>query len=254
MQQSDQALRELKAAQQIRIGHLGDGGDTSKLHRDLALGYYSLGVQELRATRDPKLGHAQQLEHQHAAEKDFADSITELRQLIERDPRDLTLQYQLATCYRMAGDADFQSSPESAAHRYQQALETLARLVERNPGVSEYKAALAGSYMNLAIVQHGANSIASFEQARIILLELVEKEPGNSAFSHDLAATVLALAERQNEAGLSEAARGNFASSVALLERLQQQLPNDPHVAEKLAEARAALKQLDEKTPSPPRR
>ncbi|HEX4000722.1 MAG TPA: protein kinase [Pirellulales bacterium] len=236
----DEALKQLNAAQQIRRAHLADSGDTSKLHRDLAMGSYTLGVQELR------------LRHGDAARNDFADAIAELRQLIERDPRDLTLQYLLATCYRLAGDSVSQTAPNSAVQSYQQSLKAFTELVERNPDVSEYQSALAGVCMNMAARQHGAESLPSFEHARQILAELAKKYPENPRFMRDLAFTLQAMASRQIETGQFAAARAELESARSLLGEYVLAHPDDRDVRQKLDEAEASLKQLNGQHPSPP--
>ena len=133
------ALKDLESAQQIRRSYLAYGGDTVKLQKDLALGDYNLGIQELRIAQsnlnDPGLKKAHEKPRKH-----FADWSELLRQLIAQEPHDLSLQYQLATCYRWQGDSADKSSSDSILF-YQEARDTLSRLVEHNPDVAEYKSA-----------------------------------------------------------------------------------------------------------------
>jgi eukaryotic-like serine/threonine-protein kinase len=249
---TEEALRDLENAQQIRRSYLAYGGDTIKLQKDLALGEYNLGIQELRIAQSNLKNPELMKRHEEAARKHFADWSELLRQLIQQEPHDLTLQYQLASCYRWQGNIVDKLSPESV-HFYQQARDTLARLVEHNPDVTEYKSALGGVYMNMADRQNGAESLASFEQARQILADLAKNDPENPHFDRDLAVTLQSLAERQSKAGQFEAARTNLEASLALLAQLNQRFPNYPDVVQKLAEASAALKQMNEQHPSAPR-
>jgi serine/threonine-protein kinase len=236
----DDALDEEKQAQQIRRAHLSDSPDKSKLEKDMAMGSYNLGVLELGLKRVKD------------AQKDFAESIGLFKQLNIRDQHDLTIQKLLATCYRLQGVSLSQSSPDLAVHSYQQARDAFATLVDRNPDVSDYKSELAEVYMSIGDAQRGSDSIAAFEQARQILEDLAQKFPDNPKNSRDLALTLQSLADRQIKTGKFEPARINLEKSLALLTRLNQRFPNDPDIIQKLAEGRAALRQMDERKPVPP--
>lgn len=235
------ARDEFENAQKIRRGHLNDQGDTSKLQRDFAKGSYNLGNEELR------------LNHLPAAVDDFNQASALWRTLVQRDRRDLNLRFQLAICDRMIGDCEFRWHPDLALPSYVQALEMLKDLAEHNPDVSEYRAALAGVYMNMAAVQPAAESLASFDQARLILQGLDKRFPDNLAFRHDLALALKGLADRQLAAGSIADAKANYEEALSLLTELNLADPNDKLISQNFDAVRAAMLRLDSQKSAPSR-
>ena len=229
------------------LAQIAGGDDSSKLLRDLAMGYYDQGILELTvgevAVQPSQLG--EKVKHLGAAQKHFEDSIAGFQQLAERDPRDLTAQYLSAICYRLLGDLKSNGKqPAESLRPYGLARDTLARLVERNPDVSEYKSALAGVSMNLGRQQHGQAALDSFQQARESLAELVERYPDNLQFNRDLRFTLRFLAEAQLASGDRDAARSNLKSAVDLLTRLTEKFPQNAELTAELTRTREALKKL----------
>ena len=203
----EQAARDFELAQVSRRAQIAAGDDSIKLQGDLAKGYYDQGILELQITQDNRTPKAEIPRHISAAQKHFEDSIAGFQQLAKRDPRDLTAQYLSAICYRLLGDLMSNGNrPAESLRPYGSARDTLARLVEQNPDVSEYQSALAGVFMNLGRQQQGQAALDSFQQARKLLAELVEKYPDNPLFNRDLRFTLRSLAESQVANGQRDAA------------------------------------------------
>ena len=177
------------------------------------------------------------------AGKSFTDSIRLFAALVKLQPQDMTLQYDLAVGYRLLGDlrAKEGASEESNA-AYAQSIDTLTRLVERNPDVAEYASVLAGFYMNFGSRQKATESLASFEQARDLLQALVDKYPDNPQFRRDLAVTHRSLAGLESAAGHADKAKAYLKSSLDALIALVKQFPANAEYASQLAETQAAIK------------
>src|SRR5262249_16176807 len=127
MEHLDTAAKQLESAQELRESQLA-AGDSFKLQRDLAMGSYNQGGLELKR------------EQPGEAANYCEEGSERFGALQQREPRDLTVQYYLATCYRKSADAHSENNaPERAAQLYEQARNELARLVDRNPDVDEYQ-------------------------------------------------------------------------------------------------------------------
>ena len=87
------AGKQLQAAQKIRQEQLAANGDSMKMRRDLAMGSYNQGLLDLK------------LDQPKSAASHFNEAIERFEQLHQADPRDLTLSFLLATCYRLSADA-----------------------------------------------------------------------------------------------------------------------------------------------------
>jgi len=243
----DQAARDFELAQVSRRAQIAGGDDSSKLLRDLAMGYYDQGILELTigevAVQPSQLD--EKVKHLDAAQKRFEESIAEFQQVAKRDPRDLSAQYLSAICYGLLGGIKSKSNQlEDSLRLYGLARDTLARLVEQNPDVSEYKSALAGVYMNLGRQQQGQAALDSFQKARESLAELVEKYPDNTQFNRDLRFTLRSLSDAQLANGQRDAARSSLKSALDLLTRLTEKFPKNAELATELARTREALKKL----------
>ncbi len=226
----DQAAEQLHTAQNLRLAQLAAGGDTAKLRRDLAMGSYNEGVLEEKKQQPAE------------AAKYFDAAIERFEKLQADDPHDLSIQYNLAICYRKSADVHSASnSLDEATRLYLLARDTFARLVDRNPEVAEYQSSLAGIYMNIAGHQEGTAAIASFEKSRAIFTDLVQQYPQNPQFRRDLAVTLRELGVVQIKTGDRETGRQNLRSSVELLEKLLEEFPNNSVFQDDLDTSRHAL-------------
>ena len=242
-----EAQRDIELAQVSRRAQIAAGDDSAKLQRDLAMGYYDQGYLELTmGDAAGKLKHSDEKTMSlRAAQQHFEAAIQQFQQLFARDPRDLTAQYLTAICNRLLGDLQGAASQAAESQRlYGLARDTLTRLTEQNPDVSEYKAALAGVYMNLTLRQQGAERLKSFESARKLLTGLVDNYPENPQFGRDLVVTLRSLADLQSKAGQRDAARANLQAALDLLTRLTAKFPTNAEFKAALESTRTALDQL----------
>ncbi len=228
----DVAADQLRSAQQLRKVQLAVA-DSFKLRRDLAMGYYNWGNLEIDR-HDPE-----------TAAYYFDLAIACFEKLLSQDPRDLTVQYLLAVCYRKSADTHSEIHSPDAARLYEMARDHFARLVDRNPEVSEYKVALAGVYMNIGSQQNGAAAIDSFDKSRAILAELIDQWPQDLRFRRDLAVTLRGLGYRQIQAGDRSTGRQNLESSINRLEKLIEEAPDNQEFKDELDTSRKSLKDVD---------
>ena len=224
----DAAADRFQAARQIRQSQIAAGNDSAKLKRDLAMGAYNEGLLALDRERTAE------------AVQRLNDAIDGFQHL---DQHDLSVQKQLATCYRVAADVHSKdASPDESIRLYELARDAFARLVDRNPDVDEYQATLAGIYMNMASQQERASAldaaIASCENARSNLDALVNQFPKNARFRGDLAVSLRSLAILQDKAGQHEVAHQNLRSSIDRLEKLLDEFPNDQRFKSELETSR----------------
>ena len=89
----DAAAEQFRSAQQLRKSQLA-AGDSFKLDRDLAMGFYNQGNLEIKRQQPAE------------AATFFGQAIEHFEKLRAQDPRDLTLQYYLALSYREAAAAN----------------------------------------------------------------------------------------------------------------------------------------------------
>src|SRR5262249_20773422 len=158
----------------------------------------------------------------------FGEAIAQFQQIQDRDPRDLTAQFLLATCYRLSGDAQSKrESHDESLRLYQLAQDGFARLVDRSPEVAGYRAALAGVDASIARLQEPTLALANLEKARSIFRQLAMEYPANPQFGSDLAITLRELAVRQIAGGQRELGRDNLRSSIDLLQKLIEQFPKN---------------------------
>jgi tetratricopeptide (TPR) repeat protein/tRNA A-37 threonylcarbamoyl transferase component Bud32 len=229
----DDAATQLQAAQQIRetaaAGEKVPEETAMRLQRDMAMGSYNLGNL---AVDQGDLA---------AAAKHYSAAIERFQSLHEQEPRDLRIQFLLATTCRKAGDALATSSPEEAATMYERARTLLANLADRNPEVGEYQAALAALYMNIGFRQELVAAAANFEKAESILRKLVDEHPRNRRFRRDLAVTQRELGVKQIDAGQRDAGLKNLRQSVEALETLVKEAPQDDDFERELKTSRDAL-------------
>ena len=175
----DKTAQQFQQAQKIRADLLKDDPGAVKVQRDTAMADYNQGLLDVKA------------ENLAAAGKSFGESIRQFAALVKSQPQDMNLQYRMATSLRLFGDLRAsEGAAEESNSAYAQAIETLSRLVERNPDVSEFASVLAGVYMNHGSRQKGADSLASFEHARELLQGLVDKHPDDPQFRCDLGARI----------------------------------------------------------------
>jgi serine/threonine protein kinase/tetratricopeptide (TPR) repeat protein len=225
----DVAAEQLQTSQKLRESQL-PAEDSFRLDRDLAMGSYNQGILELKRN---KPGDAATY---------FSQAIERFAALAQKEPRDLTIQYYLATCYRKAADAQSENqAPEEAAKLYEQARDAFARLADRNPDVDEYQSALAQTYLNIGGHQAGAAAIASFEKSQAILQELVAKYPKNPQFRRDLAIVLRELGLVQVKSGDREKGLANMQHSVKRLEKLVEEFPDRPDLKSELETSRRML-------------
>ena len=125
-------------------------------------------------------------------------------------------------------------------------------LLNDNPRRAGVQVRLAGFYMNMARRQKGAESLASFEQARQILAGSSRNIPAIEEFGRDLAAPCGRLPNAKARPDNSTRA-GQLGVVAGLARELNRRFPNYQDVVQKLSEARASLKQLDEQHPRTPR-
>jgi serine/threonine-protein kinase len=236
--QGDEAAKQLQAAQDIRQALVISGGDSPKLQRDFAMGYYNQANLDLQRRRVA------------AAQKNFEAAIALFERLVRRDSHDLNLQYQLAICYRLLGDVlSAGKANKESARLYGLARDSLSRLVDRNPDVSDYKATLAGVYMNLGSKQDAAGALRSLGQARDLLTELVAQNPKHPQFRRDLAVTLRSLAAGERDAGTPEVAQRDLKSSFEYLTDLSAKFPDNADFADQLAKTRAAMRKSGQTKP-----
>jgi tetratricopeptide (TPR) repeat protein len=158
----------------------------------------------------------------------------------------------LALCYRTLADLKRATgAAKESARYYGLARDGFARLADRNPDVTEYQAALAGTYINMADSQQGAAAIDTFGKAVAILTELVELYPENAQFRRDRAVTLRSLAVLQHAAGQPDAARKNLRTALDDLTTLTARFPDNKDFAVQLAETRKAWQALFEKEAGP---
>ena len=88
----DAAAASFQLAQKIRANLLKDHPDLIAVRRDLAMGCFDQGLLDVKAKNLASAG------------ENFNASIRLFGELINRQPRDMNLQYRLAICYRLLGD------------------------------------------------------------------------------------------------------------------------------------------------------
>ncbi len=227
----DAALADLQAAQQLREKQLGVQ-ESFKLRRDLAMGLYNLGILELKRDKSE-----QALQY-------FSDASAAFEQLQSADPRDLTISNLLGICYRISAESLAKNGkPAEAAELFQKSCDVFTHLVDRNPEVGEYRAALARVYMNMAPGQELAAAKTTLEQSQQLLDGLIEQYPLNPQFKADQAATIRELGIVQMQLGDLDRGRQNLESSVEALEKLHAEFPGNEDFNQQLQRSREKLRE-----------
>jgi eukaryotic-like serine/threonine-protein kinase len=224
----DAAAEQFRAAQQLREALLKKK-NSFNLQRDLAMGVYNQGNLEVKR------------KDSNEAATYFGRAVEQFEKLRAEEPSDLTVRYYLALSYREAAAAYQDLKLEDESQRlYGMAHDWFAWLVDRNPDVVEYQAALAGIDLNVGDFKKGPEAIARFESSTSILGDLVKHYPENARFRRDLAVALRKLGIEQFKSGNLEVGRQNIQASVSQLEKLTDEFPADTDLQEQLRKSREA--------------
>ena len=199
------AIKQMQQAQTIRLAHASDPDKVStKLQRDLGMGYYNLALV---------FSAANDLEQ---AENNYLSAINSFERLLELDPADMNNRRKLAACHRMVGE--FQSELGNSATAIQflrRAEQTLIELRIQNPDMIEFTSDLAGVYQHLGLEQSNQDNneaaIRSLNEAIELMQQLTEEAPAVPVFRLD-------LGECLRDAGKLLAATEQFDDAQAKLE------------------------------------
>lgn len=224
------ARKQFDEAQRIRVEALKSHPEEPKLTRDLGKGHFNLGNLDWTA---------QQNEH---AAAHFLAAVTIFERLTKADPGDLENQKLLAICYRSLGD--LAGGDSTARPWYQQALDRLEPLAQKNPDVVDYQYEQAGLWMSLSLVesQSGNREAArtALERARDILSPLADRYPAMPRYQRDLAVALRELAIEQDQAGQATAG-ANLQRAMQILAELVRKYPSEGEYAEQLKITQAVM-------------
>ena len=119
---------------------------------------------------------------------------------------------------------------EEAKAEFRQALETADQLVREDPEVAEYRASLALILELYAQTVQGIgrpDACESFERARRIASQLSEQDPRNTKYQYLLARSLRGEGQTQLYLGRLEGAETTLKSAIVVLEKLNEQHPQD---------------------------
>jgi tetratricopeptide (TPR) repeat protein len=261
-----EARRQMEQAQSLRLAGAGKAGANGKLRRDTAMGYFNLSNAELAARDD-----AASRQDQSAADRHLADAIGFLEKAIVRfrevhaeSPRELSVQWQLATCCNVLADLKRFTAATNAADLtqavalYDEARGLAESLAARNPDVPQYQVLRASLHLSLGEA-HTADArlddaLASYQTARGILEKLSAEHAAAPRYERDLAMALSAIGSVQAELGQWQRARESLTDSLARLERLVKRHPENAEFVALRDNGQDLLRMLDElqRQESPP--
>jgi serine/threonine protein kinase len=227
---------ELNRAQKLRDKLLSDDLNFAKARRDLAMGYYQLAKLELgQKERRPDEAAA----HLQAAVEQF-------EKLPEEEARSLRNRYFLAVCYRsLAAIQESQQQLEQALANYERASLPMESLAVGNPDVPVYQRELVVLALKKALLYEERSDLASARVAWSQMLRtarsLVSRDRQNADYRIDLATALGGLGGVELLSGDSPKAAAALAEARDLLEKLVQELPDDPNLKQQLADTLANL-------------
>ncbi|MFN6128846.1 MAG: protein kinase domain-containing protein [Planctomycetota bacterium] len=212
-------LIDIRKAQDSRIALLEREPDQSKLRRDLARGWYSLGKFSFEQ------GDVE------AAVGPFEQSVDEFRRLLDQDARSLSYRFDGSLALRMLGSVYSELGNEALATEiYEEAARLARKLNESNPDVLPYKTQLAVLSMSLGTNYEQSEQWDKADEAWTQALRLERELLASSAEDPDIQA--------------------DFATCLTALGDLALRRGDSPNAKEYLQEALPILRTLNERNPS----
>jgi tetratricopeptide (TPR) repeat protein/tRNA A-37 threonylcarbamoyl transferase component Bud32 len=231
------ARESMEKAQAIRQELLAADDSDQKVRRDLAMGYYNLGALGL-GTGDVDLAETS-LENAHR--------LFEI--LAKTDPDDINLAYLAAISRRKQADLKCAKNQRSEAIRlYNEAKVALEALANKNPTVTDFQAALAEIYINLAQteyeLQDSVAALASFKQAEEILTRLVAGRSETGRYRGDLIVALHAVGKLAPDPAQREKALSSLEALRQNLEEMASAFPDADGLHQQIDLTNAAIKEL----------
>ena len=124
----------------------------------------------------------------------------------------------------------------------------MARLAEKNPGVTEYQIALAEIDLSIGRAEyqqgHLDAALTAFERAQAILTTLLADHADDQRCRHDYIAAMGAVAKLHREAGRRAEAEKTYETLAQQLRQILERNPDLPGVREELKMPQSALDEL----------
>jgi tetratricopeptide (TPR) repeat protein len=209
------ANNDMLSAQASRQELLDKDPTATRVRRDLAMGWYSLGKSQ--ASREQ--ASPEELE---AAIVYLRKAIREFDVLLASDPRSMSNRYYLGVSHRLLGGMLAERREfTAAAEAYEAATKPIQSLAVGNPEVAAYRAELAVLAMNRGTVYTATEKFVpareAWEQAQKLTAELMEHDPEDPQLRTDLANSLAALGDLHRRDGQKDQA-------IACFEQAQEQL------------------------------
>lgn len=230
-QKAIEAYDDAQAARELLLKEKDDPA----VRRDLAVGFYNLGILAMEVG-DPMAGETAL----RGAVRDFA-------RLLSADPKHIANRQGLALAWKTLADllAD-QKQPQPALDAYEKARGEFEVLAIDNPTVPEYRGNLAMTLTGrgeLQLEEQQAESAAGdFAEALRLLNPIVLAQPEHADFTLQLVAALRGRAAAKHALGDAAGAKADLTRALELLAALAAKRTDDADLKRVIGEVEEALK------------
>ncbi len=225
--------------------------------------YQKLAVanpRDVRTQRDlsvsyEKLGDVQRQSGQAAEARESYQQGLEIRQkLAAADPSDARALRDLSVAYNKLGNVQLRSGQSAEAQEsYQQGLEIIQKLAAADPSDAQALRDLSISYNKLGNLQlqsgQGNQALWSFQQDLKISQKLAAADPSDARAQSDLVVSFYKLGATNQQLNAHAEALIWFQQALAGLERLEKEGRLPPAQQERIAIAKAAIRESQKQLP-----
>ncbi|HEY6328466.1 MAG TPA: protein kinase, partial [Blastocatellia bacterium] len=236
MFQVDDSIQSLEGSTPTRelivtraLGYLDklahEAGDDPEANRKLASAYLRVGDIQGRPGF-PNIGDTP------GAIASYEKALDICQRLAARQPSDLGLKGELATCYERLGDTSrMVGKSDLALDDYKHALTIRESLLDKNPTDAALRQDLAGNYQRVGemMAQRGdpAGALQIERKGLTILEQLVLLTPGNSSVRRTLAISYIKVGDALNGSGDHDGALESYRRAVPIYEGLAKGSPDN---------------------------
>ncbi len=186
------------------------------------------------------------------------ESVSILRKLTTREPKNMQLQAQLGAALHQLGALQKRSAPEVARRHFEEAVEARRILVDSDPfnAVRGFDLAVSLNFLGDVLRRQGEKqgSLNTFRAAEAFLELSVQRQPENAKWRRSLGQTQFRMALAYHDLDHPDRALESCSAAVAVYEALLDQGELNSSGSEELKQMRKAaqrFKQDSEKTDHP---
>jgi serine/threonine-protein kinase len=164
------------------------------------------------------------------AHRNYRLAVDAFERVLARGEASPTDRKRLGTCYNDFGLSLMETaSMDEAARALARSREILTALVAEAPGSVEFRATLAKTHLNSALLSYKTGDLAaalrSYEECRTIQEAVVRDAPTNLEYKSDLSLTIMNVGSFYLETGRPEMAEELYRKTMAFQEDLVKQQP-----------------------------